>query len=229
MSLFGEFRVPSEAFALHQTFRTVPELVVEIERVVATENVLTPYFWISGDDIATVERALASDPSVENLHRLDEFEATTLFRAEWTENVETIVYAYTQIGAVILEASGKVGEWVFRMRFDDRTQLDEFCDFCHEQEIPFQLVRLYELSHPRTGGQYGLTPKQQEALVEAWEMGYFESPREASLADVAETLGITQQSLSKRLQRGYNALVSNTLVVTSQSERVNDRRIKRTE
>jgi predicted DNA binding protein len=42
-------------------------------------------------------------------------------------------------------------------------------------------------------------------------MGYFDLPREASMAAVAEELGITPQSLSDRLRRAQHTLIGDTL------------------
>ncbi|AHG00303.1 bacterio-opsin activator [Halostagnicola larsenii XH-48] len=215
MSVFGEFYVPSNAFALHETLNSVSDTVIEIERVVATDEILTPYFWISGSHPATFEGAVADDPSIRNLEQLDEFQDTALYRAEWTSHIESIVYIYTKIKAVVLEATGTNERWELRIRFDDRDQLDAFQEYCHENNIAFNLQQLYDLSQPKTGGQYGLTSKQQTALVQAWEAGYFDTPREASLEDVAEKLDITQQSLSKRLHRAHKSLIENTLKVSS--------------
>jgi len=44
-----------------------------------------------------------------------------------------------------------------------------------------------------------LTEKQREAAELAIEMGYYTRPRETSLAEMAEELGISQQALSQRL------------------------------
>jgi Predicted DNA binding protein len=57
-----------------------------------------------------------------------------------------------------------------------------------------------------------LTDTQREALVLAYERGYFNSPRESSLEAIGEELGITQQSLSSRLRRGHRRLIENTLI-----------------
>lgn len=44
MSLFAEFHIPSEDFALSSTLDRLPGLVVEIDRVAAADELLTPYF-----------------------------------------------------------------------------------------------------------------------------------------------------------------------------------------
>ena len=213
MSLFGEFHVPAAAFTLHQTLETVPEITIEIERVVASGELLTPYFWVSGGDLSAFEDAVEDDPSIRGLHELDQFEEATLYRARWTEHIESIVYVYTEIQATLLEATGHQDQWKLRIRFDTHDELEQFQNYCNEQDIPFSLQTLHELSQPQAGSQYGLTAKQQTALKTAWEMGYYLSA-DVTLTDVADELGVSQQSVSKRLHRGYHSLIENTLAVT---------------
>ncbi|AGB36540.1 helix-turn-helix domain-containing protein [Natronococcus occultus] len=213
MSLFGEFRIPADAFALHETLRSLPELVIEIERVVAADEVLTPYLWVSGVDHGAFEHATDADPSIRNVEHIDDYERSMLYRGEWASDVDSLVYAYTELGATILEASAHRDEWELRMRFTDRESLDEFQSYCSEFDVPYRLTQLFARAHSRGVGQYGLSKKQHEALVTAWEMGYFSS-QSVSLADVADELGITPQSLSERLQRGHQALIENALAVT---------------
>ncbi|QFU84756.1 helix-turn-helix domain-containing protein [Natronorubrum aibiense] len=217
MSLYGEFSVPTDAFALHYTLEQIQEITIETERVVATEVGLTNYFWVSGCNLDEFETVSEKDPSIQNLRRLDEFDRATLFRAEWTEQVDAIIFAYLEIGATILEATGSHDEWHFCMRFDTHDRLDQFQDHCDDQGISFRLTKLHEITQPHTGSQFGLTEKQSEALVTAWKMDYFTTAN-VTLADVASELGITPQSLSERLQRGYQSLIANTIVVTPPSD-----------
>lgn len=53
-----------------------------------------------------------------------------------------------------------------------------------------------------------LTPRQQEVLVEATAAGYYESPREASLTDVAESLGVAKATASGILHRAEGRIIS---------------------
>lgn len=214
VSVFAEFHIPTEEFALKKTFEEAPETVIEIERVAAATDALTPYFWVSEGALDNFEGAVAADPSIENLERVDSFEEAVLFRADWTENIESIVYAYTHIGAVILEATGSADVWELQMRFDDHQQLREFQRYCVDHDLDFELQRLHDVTNPKTSSQYELSDKQRQALVTAWEAGYFDPERDATLADVADELDISQQALSKRLERGHQTLIANTLKVT---------------
>jgi predicted DNA binding protein len=212
VSTFAEFDIPASAFPLEETLAALPDAIVEIERVVASKELLTPYFWVSNVSDENFEEAAETDPSIRELRRLDSFEEDTLYRAEWTENIESIVYAYLGIGAVMLDATGQQDVWDVQLRFDDHEQLSEFQSYFADSGITVELNRIHRVTHSHTGQQYGLTEKQSEALVTAWKAGYFESPAETTLAEVAADLGISQQALSQRLQNGYESLIANTLL-----------------
>ncbi len=217
MSLFGEFHVPAESFTLYQTLQSVPDVTVEIERVVASEEVVTPYFWVACEDLEAFEAAAADDSTVKNLRQIDKFEDATLYRSNWTNNIESAVFVYTEIRATILEATGQRDLWKLQIRFDNQAQLEDFQAVLNEREIPFELKTLHEVKQARTGSQFDLTPKQHDALTKAWELDYYTSS-EVTLTDVADELGVSQQSVSKRLHRGIHTLIENTLEVTPPSE-----------
>lgn len=215
MSVIAEFTVPADALALSETLNETPEMIVEIERVVAhDDDRVMPYFWIRDGDYAAFETVVQDDPSVHNVTKLDEYEDGTLYRAEWTQDIETLVYAYLEIGATIIEATGRADNWELRMRFDDEGLVADFQNYCRRNEISFELNRLYQPSEPMAGGQFGLSPKQRTALVTALECGYFDIPRSVSMDELAGEISISQQSLSKLLRRAYRNLITNVLTVS---------------
>ncbi len=215
MSVIAEFSVESDDFALSNSLTAAPEMIVEIERVVATlEDKVMPYFWVSGGDQTVFEDAFRDDESVHNIAAIDEIEDARLYRAEWTENVETIVYAYVEIGATILQAIGRNDNWELRMRFDDQNKLSDFQDYCAAQEISFELNSLKDQEQPMASAQYDLTTKQRETLVTALEAGYYDVPQGVTMSELADNLGISQQALSKRFHSGHKNLIQSTLTVS---------------
>lgn len=55
-------------------------------------------------------------------------------------------------------------------------------------------------------GRWGLTPAQTEALRRAHEMGYFEVPKGATAAEVADSLGVSKSAFVERLRRAEAAV-----------------------
>ncbi|WP_049904481.1 helix-turn-helix domain-containing protein [Natrialba asiatica] len=214
MSVMGEFTVDSTDFALHHALSSAPSIVVEIERLVATtQHRLMPYFWVTGEEQERFERAFSDDPTIRHAMRVDRVDDAVLYRAEWTENIETIIYAYVEIGATILEATGTNESWDLTMRFDDEKTVSEFHEFCRENGVEFELDRLYEQNQPMASSQYGLTPVQRKTLVTAYEEGLFDVPQQTTMIELAEQLEITQQALSKRLHHAKKNLIGNVLTV----------------
>lgn len=215
MSVIAEFTVKAEDFALHHALTTAPDMIVEIERVVATmEDRVMPYFWVHGGDHHEFEDAFRDDESVTNITTIDSVDDAKLYRAEWTQHVESIVYAYVEIGATILQAVGRDELWELRIRFDDRDSLSEFQTYCEENEVGFELKRITEQEQPMACAQYDLTPKQRETLVTALKAGYYEMPQEVAMSDLADKFGITQQALSKRFHSAHKNLIRSTLTLT---------------
>ncbi|WP_049927265.1 helix-turn-helix domain-containing protein [Halopiger goleimassiliensis] len=219
MSIIAEFSVKSTDLALHHALTAVPRMVVEIEQVVATmEDRVMPYFWVTGGDQETFESAFHEDESVRRVTVVDEVDDARLYRAEWTQNVETIVYAYVELGATILQAVGKADRWELRMRFDDRDSLSQFQDYCSGNDISYDLKRIQEQEQPMASAQYDLTTKQRETLVTALEAGYYEVPQEVTMSDLADRLEISQQALSKRFHAAYRNLITSTLTISHPEE-----------
>ena len=68
-------------------------------------------------------------------------------------------------------------------------------------------------TYDRRGGTLigGLTARQLEAVVAAFEVGYYDVPRRAPLSDVADTLGVAESSASLLLRRAERSVFSTLL------------------
>lgn len=59
----------------------------------------------------------------------------------------------------------------------------------------------------RVGGQRDLTDRQTEAVVAAVEHGYYEDPREASVADIGDALGCAPGTAAEHLRRAERTVM----------------------
>lgn len=215
MSIIAEFTVPSDEFALYETLCEVPEMIVEVERVVAHEpDRIMPYFWTSNGDNGGFEAAAKNDPSVDNLRKLDELDEAVLYRANWVQDVESVIYAYTETGAVLLDATGRDEQWELQLRFDTEDDVTQFKKYMDENELSMNLDRLYQPSHPTSDSSPTLTETQRETVLAGLESGYYDIPRETRPSELAEEFGISQQALSKRFRRTHRTLAENAFSVT---------------
>jgi predicted DNA binding protein len=214
MSIFGEFRVPIHALTLSETFGAEPETVVDIDQDVASNKEhLCPYLAVSGVSNERFETAARNDSAVDSIRMVHETATGGIFRANWRPRIESLVQEYTKDGSSILNARGDRSGWSLRMRFDARSNISSFTTALQDEEFSFELLRLHEMTGFKAGSRFGLTGKQQEALVTAWEMGFFDLPRTVTMADVAGELGISPQALSDRLRRAQQTLIADALTM----------------
>ena len=218
MSTISEVSVSAATFALGETLEAVPEATFDVERVVAHDaDRVMPFIWASAPDRDALEEAFESDPSVENVERLSDLDGEWLYRMEWISHVQFIVHALTEEEATVLDAETESGRWRLRLLFPDRDSLSRAYEFCQEHDIDIDVEAIYAMENERHA-RFGLTEEQSETLTAAFEHGYYEVPRDLSVADLAEELGISHQALSERFRRAHGNLVENTLIIDDEDE-----------
>ncbi|WP_424016415.1 helix-turn-helix domain-containing protein [Halorientalis pallida] len=212
MSTIVEATIPAAEFALHRTLEEGEDVEFEVVRVVedGTDRAM-PFLWASADDLDELPDLLKADPSTQNVELLTELEDESLVRMEWVAHIRVILYILLEENASILSAYGKGREWQFRILFPEHDSVSTTHEFCDEYDIDLTFDSIYELSESLRRGKYGLTEDQYEALLDAYEAGYYDIPREASLTDLAEDREISHQALSERIRRGHGELIETTL------------------
>lgn len=215
MATVAELAVPADAFPLGSVFSAFPNVTVELERVVPTNHAVIPYFWVKGAGEATeaeIEAAFDQHPEVERVALVDEVEGEYLLRVEWRPDYRGVLKAISETSVTILSAVGVADRWTFEVRGETRQDIADCQEHCQQLGIPVEVAALHSLASVESGPEYDLTDAQREALLLAYERGYFDSPRTTTLADIATELDITRQSLSSRLRRGHKRLIRNALV-----------------
>lgn len=211
MATVMEFTSPADEFPLGTVFENLPEVTVELERLIPHESLVIPYFWVRGAEAADIENAFEAHAGVVKVELIDTVDDEYLMRAEWEVEYFGILSALAESNIAVLSGIGRKDGWTFEVRGETREGISEFRTACQDHDIPIEVTAIHALL-PVQGEGYGLTEPQREALALAYERGYFNSPRETTLAEIADELGITQQSLSSRLKRGHRRLISNTLI-----------------
>ncbi|WP_435181472.1 helix-turn-helix domain-containing protein [Halorussus sp. AFM4] len=213
MATIAEFAVPADEFPLGHLFETLPDVIIEIERVVPTNHAILPYFWVRNVPVEQVQETLEAQGALTSITLVDDLGMQGLFRADWNPDVERVLTGIVETELTLLSATGTQEEWVFEFRAEDTDKIAAFQQYCAEHDIGIELSRLHSVGeHKNGGGQYSLTPEQREALLVAYNNGYYESPPETNLAALSEELGIARQSFTDRLRRGYKNLIKETLV-----------------
>lgn len=215
VSTLARVRVPAKSFILEETLSDVPNLRAEIQpAVLYSYGSETPVrlLWAECDDVEALEETLGSDGSLRNVGLVAALEERQewLFRTEWGPEAASLPLL-TATDAILLDARSQSMEWDVRMFFPDRQTLSRAFDACRDQGTNIQILRVQEATDIGRSNRTNLTSKQYEALVVAYQLGYYEIPRRATGEEVAEALDISHQALSERLCRGYRNVIDTLL------------------
>lgn len=219
MATEASFTVPSDEFPLGTVFEQLPDVSVELERIIPARDVVIPYFWVRGTEVDNVEGAFSEHPGITGIQFIDSVENEHLLRVEWAMDYDDVLTTLTEMKVALIEAVGTDKQWTFDIRGDSRDDIAEFQSRCREVGIPITLTELHALTPVKTETEAALTDTQQEALVLAYERGYFESPRKVTMEEIGDELGITQQAVASRLRRGINHILGSTLTDVSAPSR----------
>lgn len=214
MATLAEFTIPAGRFPLGSIFDRYPEVTVELERVIPTNTTIVPYFWVHDAGEATEEAIEASfrpHPDFESISLVDRIDSENLLRVTWAPEYQGVLRAIVETDVVLLSGTGTAEEWTFEVRANERDATAEFQEYCTDHGVPIELTAVHEFSKVVSGTEYDLTEAQREALVLAYEEGYYQAPRETGLDALADELGITGQALGSRLRRGIQNLIGSTL------------------
>ncbi|QLG26550.1 helix-turn-helix domain-containing protein [Halorarum halophilum] len=212
MAIEASFTVEHADFPLSAVFEQLTDVTIELDRIVPTGEAVIPYFWISADDTDKLTTDLSADIGIDQVKVIDKVEKQMFVRIDWNLTHESILTAIVNTEITLLSGIGKEKQWTFEVRAGEQQDLSDFQTYCQDHDIPIELTELHAVSSLNSDREYDLTDGQRKALVLAYSSGYFDSPRDATQADLADELGITRQAVSSRLQRGMRRLVASTLI-----------------
>jgi len=211
MATEATFTVEPSEFPLGTIFEQLGGVRVELERIVPGNDVVIPYFWVRGTDVDDMEAAFSEHPGVRDIRLVDSVADEYLLRVEWDPEYVGILSTLAETRVPLISAIGTNTEWTFEIRGDDRSDLAEFQQLCRERDIPVMLTALHALTPVETATESALTDPQQELLVLAYERGYFNTPRDVTMAELGAELGISQQAVASRLRRAIRRILGQTL------------------
>ncbi|MFB6164331.1 MAG: helix-turn-helix domain-containing protein [Haloarculaceae archaeon] len=209
MATVAEFTLAPAAFPLGTVFTDLPEATVTFERLVPTAEDAVSYFWVHDAAAERIGEHFGDPSGVRTLEVVDTGGTDHLLRCEWSDPDDGLFDALADPAVALESAVGTADGWRFVLRSGARDAIRNFQQFCAANDIPVSLEEVRDVDPAQSRGP--LTEKQCEGLQLALEQGYYDSPRRASLEDVATELGITQQALSSRLRRGTRRLIQHTL------------------
>jgi predicted DNA binding protein len=211
MALTARVCTAAADFRVTPTVRALAEPSLRVVSDARTDPEHDAYFFLVGNDRDSFERALAADHTVADAKRLSGFKGKHLYRLTYSDAALLISPTVTEVGGLTHEATATDTGWLFTLQVPDRDALATIWEYARDSGIAWDLVELNRGRPLANDARYGLTDTQRETLVTALEAGYFSEPRETTLADLADTLDVSQSAAGGRLRRGLEALLRATL------------------
>lgn len=216
--------IPPDEFVLRETLNAVPDAEFTCERVAeGGPGSVLPLVWVRGASRAELDAAFADDPSVERASLLTEAEDRWLYQIQWDGSANILIRTVANSGGTLLDLSGEDRGWSLHLLYPSRSDFSDAMAFYEAHDVPFEIESIHELDADRNresgivsersgvAMNRGLTSKQTEALLLAYERGYFEVPRETTVEELADELDVSHQAVSELLRRGCRELLGNTL------------------
>ncbi|ELZ95947.1 putative DNA binding protein [Haloferax mucosum ATCC BAA-1512] len=222
MGFVAEYEITCESLPLVAVAAAVPDATLEV-RMQPNHGGYTLFIvHVTGGTVESVENAFESAPFVGEYTLVGRTRETRRYQIEPAvsmdeqlgeciddlSNLRALAATESLIDRICVTQTG----WIQSGWFADRETVEEFRAFWHRNGA-FTLRRLTRDDEAETPGA-GLTDCQHEALRTAYEMGYFEIPRQTSLDEVANELGITASSLSERIRRAQTHLIETNVGLT---------------
>jgi predicted DNA binding protein len=213
MSTVVEAEIPAAEFALGETLSSFSDVEFDIERVAAhSASHVVPYVWVENGDDEAFEETLEADGSVGEFDLLTRVDGKRMYRMDWVGQIELAIHVLTEESGTIIDAHGRNRTWLLRILFPGREQVSRTRDFAADHGLAFDIRSINGMEKNRSG-RFGLTERQYEAITTALEGGYYEIPRDAAAADLADELDISRQAFAERLRRGHKVLADDALTI----------------
>lgn len=208
----ARLELPAAEFALTGVFERVPDARIELEPAVATPDDHALLVVRAAErDHGAVENSLRTAPTIGMVERFGERPGVRMYRVTWEGRARRLVQRIVAEDATLLSARAQQGQWHFRFVAPDRDAFGRAYDAIKELGCTPDCRSITTFEGERVG-RSALTEPQRDALVAAFEAGYYNIPRDATAKEVADTLAISHQALSERLRRAQSQLVETELI-----------------
>ena len=159
-----------------------------------------------GEDPRAVVEAIRAQPAVRSLELLHRDEERSLSKYETSDQA---LFQFLGGSSLLPEFPLVVEDGVMSFGITaSRADFEAFGDRLDASGLRYELLSVV---HRDESGGGPLTDRQLECLTVAWRMGYFEVPRDASLADVAGALDVDTSTVSETVRRGTQRVLEQFL------------------
>lgn len=206
---------------LRESLLNAPRMEIEWIRDVMSEGQREMLFWARWGDFEAFDAGIENDPTVTLLDAHD-IGKQRIYRVGLEGQGEKtgpgLYPLLIDTASFVQRATATTDGWFCRIGSPDKSTLDQFFCACRERDIEYDIERVVERRDIETE-TFGLTGAQREALVTAFECGYFAVPRDCTLEELGDRLDISDTAVSMRLRRGIQTLLERTVSLDLDADR----------
>lgn len=212
--LFLELTVAHPGLPLWELLRGNPEYHLELEfQSHDFDRPQYAFLMVSNGDVDGVEALVEADSSVGDAFHLGTVANSHLCRVKLTNDVSLLPAETAAAGIRLLSVESDSNDgWRLKMHVPSRDSLELLRRHYHDLGVTFQIKRLHRVRRTTESHEMHLSPAQYEALVVAFENGYFDVPRGINQGELAEKLDVSRSAVSQRIRRAVGKLVQTTLI-----------------
>lgn len=111
------------------------------------------------------------------------------------------------------KAVGENGEWLCLVQLPDGNALKEVNQASYNLGIDFDIHKTFKETGPVEKADMSITPRQRETLNAAIEYGHLEILRDSTLAELGETLCVSESAAFERFRRDVKNNIEETIFV----------------
>lgn len=193
--------------------REFPETGIHLQSTESTNGDTTEVAVLSGNRKSSCRRAIQTHPHVTDSARIQQSDQEIILQVE-TSNPRLLTAANRSTTPISYPVEIHDGRAIVDI-IGTHESITEFGAQLSEADLAF------DVSYLQRDHEIGrvLTCRQQEFVHAAVDLGYYETPRQCSLTDLANEMGVAKSTCSEILHRAEQALVEFFLTHHSTSER----------
>lgn len=219
MSITAKIRIRHDRLALVPTLRSLDNIKIRAISQGTTNPGTTVFpFLVECDDRESLESALNDDPTVASYELVDWGDGSGIYYIGHTSGTKLISAVVTDVNGFLANTETKGNGWLVQLLLPDKEALSSVWQYARENDISLDIIEIYGNESTGVESSYGLTLEQRVALQTAYEKGHFQEPRDISLAEVAEEMGLSSTAMSGRLRRGMRNLIAATIAEPKDEE-----------
>ena len=219
MSITAKVHIEHELLALVPTLRNLDNVEIRAITQVTTAPGVTVFpFLIKYEDQTELEAMLEKDPTVCSYELIDWNNKTGIYYIQHTAKTKLISTVVTDVNGFLVHTETEGNGWIVQLILPDREALMNIWEYANENDITIDIIEIYGNDEAGADISYGLTDEQKAALTTAYDNGYFSEPRDISLEEVSNEMGLSSTAMSGRLRRGMRNLIAATIAEDDHGE-----------